>query len=211
MRLFIHNAVALAKEHKNNYAAVLSMLAQKYAESDLEKNLLTQFLKKCEVENPKSPQDWNYANLKLIQLIVPCLLGVVLMVALCGAIFPHSLFPQIHKEINYSHKVKGMGGKTTFDDVIVGKIMNIPVDINDTEMLYNIKSDTKILIGPNEDFDVITTLEKGHTVRITGYTPDKIWYRVMLDNGENGFTRGKFLTKGIGAPVPDNSKVYQKP
>ena len=48
---------------------------------------------------------------------------------------------------------------------------------------------------------------KGQTVRLTGFTPDKSWYRVMLDNGEMGFVEKSSVERGVGNPVPDGSKI----
>ena len=63
------------------------------------------------------------------------------------------------------------------------------------------------MYGPGDKFDVMTTLENGHTVRLTGFTPDKSWYRVMLDNGDMGFVKKSALAKGRGNAVPPLSKI----
>ena len=43
----------------------------------------------------------------------------------------------------------------------------------------------------------------------TGYTPDKKWYKVMIDNGENGYVRDNMLKKGRGNPLPPKTKIYR--
>ena len=64
------------------------------------------------------------------------------------------------------------------------------------------------MYGPSEEFDILTTGKRGQTVRVTGYSPDEEWFRVMLDNGEMGFIKKQYLKKGIGAEIPTGSKIY---
>ena len=48
------------------------------------------------------------------------------------------------------------------------------------------------------------------TVRLTGYSPDNVWARILIDNGEMGFVRMNILIKGIGKEVPFGSAVYEE-
>ena len=64
------------------------------------------------------------------------------------------------------------------------------------------------MYGPSDKFDVLTTLSQGHTVRVTGISPDKVWMRIMLDNGDMGFVHSADLVEGIGSPIPVNSQIY---
>ena len=66
------------------------------------------------------------------------------------------------------------------------------------------------MYGPADDFDVMRRLKSGKTVRITGYTPDNIWFRVMLDEGEMGFVRQEYLRQGVGAEIPYGSKIVKR-
>ena len=72
------------------------------------------------------------------------------------------------------------------------------------------KSDTDVMHGPNEDFDLLKRLKKNTTVRLTGKTPDNMWYRIMVDNGEMGFVRVNTLEKGIGTEIPFGSKIFEE-
>ena len=209
LKLFIHNMIALAKENKPQQALALAELAKNYTDDEREKMLISDFIKNLGLPETKPLPDWNYKTLKTVQFLIPGLIIFIIFVAVNAAIFSRSYFSSNTREINYSQKVKGMEGKTTFDDVVVGKILSIPVDTNDTSMLFHTKSSVDVMYGPSDDFDVLFNLKSGHTVRITGYTPDEVWYRVMLDNGEDGFVRGKYLQKGIGNEIPANSKIYQ--
>jgi hypothetical protein len=64
------------------------------------------------------------------------------------------------------------------------------------------------MYGPDKNFDVLAELSSGTTVRLTGYTPDEEWLRVMIDNGEMGFIPAGSLKKGIGKEIPENSKIF---
>ena len=64
--------------------------------------------------------------------------------------------------------------------------------------------------GADKDFDIYQTIEQGTTVRITGYTADKKWFRVMFDNGEMAFIEANSLEQGIGNEIPLWSKIYKE-
>ena len=67
------------------------------------------------------------------------------------------------------------------------------------------------MYGPDERFDVLTTYQAQRSVRITGYTTDNKWYRIMLDNGDMGYVLQDTLKQGIGSqPIPANSKIIQQ-
>ena len=93
------------------------------------------------------------------------------------------------------------------DDVVVSKIFSIPVNVADDSKLYHFSQDTEIMYGPGEEFDVMANGQKDQTVRITGFTLDKSWYRVMLDSGEMGFVPDKILRRGAKTPPLDGSKI----
>ena len=64
--------------------------------------------------------------------------------------------------------------------------------------------------GADKSFDVYKIVEKGATVRITGYTADQKWLRVMFDNGEMAFIEANKLEQGIGNKIPLWSKIYKE-
>ena len=93
------------------------------------------------------------------------------------------------------------------DDVVVSKIFSIPVDVTDGDKLYHLAKQTDIMYGPDSKFDVKNVGNQGQTVRVTGFTPDKSWYRIMIDNGEMGFVPAKALRRGVGTLPPSGSKI----
>ena len=116
-----------------------------------------------------------------------------------------------NNEIKYFQQVQFRTGGETVDDMVVGRIIDLPADSEDINMLYHTTQEVKAMYGPADDFDVLATLKPRQTVRLTGYTPDHVWYRVQTDNGEMGFVRSEFLQKGIGRKIPDGSKIYTGP
>jgi uncharacterized protein YgiM (DUF1202 family) len=65
------------------------------------------------------------------------------------------------------------------------------------------------MYGPSDEFDVIKTLAKQTTVRLTGMSPDNVWARIMLDNGESGFVHLSDIKQGIGAEIPFGSAITE--
>ena len=94
------------------------------------------------------------------------------------------------------------------DDVVVSKVVDIPVDTEDQRRLYHVIEPVAVMYGPDDNFDKLVEIRGQTTVRLTGYTPNKVWARIMVDNGETGFVRLSKLKKGIGRPIPDDSKIY---
>ena len=94
-------------------------------------------------------------------------------------------------------------------NLVLPTVFNIPVDYDD-KMIFHITSSVNIMHGPADDFDVLVKSVKNQTVRITGYTPDKEWYRVMIDDGNMGFVRKKYLKKGVGNQIPEKSKIIKR-
>jgi len=209
LKLFVHNMVAMQIEGKTKYAYFLAKLAKNYTSDAQEQNLLDRFIALTGENDARHIPEWDYKKLSLVQLFIPAIIGLVAAAVFLHMTFSVSFFEPAKDEINYNRKVRVMGGAMTFDDVVVGKILNVPSSISDESMLFHTKSEAKVMYGPNDDFDVLTTLEEGHTVRITGYTPDEAWYRVMIDNGDSGFLRRRYLAKGIKNPIPKNSKIYR--
>jgi len=210
LKLLIHNAVAFYQNGKTAQAARSAIMAMDYASFEV-KIYLQKFLELL-AEKVSRPKRWNFAWLQIVQLIVP--LGLIV-----AALIPSSVkyvtdndlmswFSE-KKQIDYYQEVSFGGRGRSVDDVVVGKILSIPVDRSDITQLYHLKNDNKIMYGPSEDFDVLKVVPAQTTVRLTGISPDKIWARILIDNGEMGFVKMDELLQGIGKPVPDFSKVYQ--
>lgn len=210
-KMLIHNAAVYYDIGKTDKAKLSALQALEYATAE-QKALLLPFIELLPPVNTAIPQ-WNYQELKKIQLKIPLAVGTGAILAAIIAVAPLllQLVPEKYTEddkIAYYRQVKFNTGAKTVDDVVVSKIFNIPVDTSDTKQLFHLKSSAEIMYGPSEEFDVLTTGKRGQTVRVTGYSPDEEWFRVMLDNGEMGFIKKQYLKKGIGAEIPTGSKIY---
>ncbi|MFV0627354.1 MAG: DnaJ domain-containing protein [Alphaproteobacteria bacterium] len=211
LKLLIHNALAYQQEEKNEQAFLSAAIANSYANVH-QKNLLKKFVSELSIKSSAKAVAWNYFPLKLIQLIIPALIffGVVFYGSpknINLGEFYQNLFKE--KELNYYQEVKYMRGNRGVDDVIVSKVFDIPVDVHDDKFLFHLRGKTKVMFAPGENFDVVGIVGAKTTVRVTGYTPDKVWYRILLDNGQMGFVRAESLKKGVGNAIPDESKVYK--
>ena len=211
LTLLIHNAVAYYQDNKMEKAMLSAVQAKEYADAE-QKDLLERFIRLTGLNagNVRLPH-WNYAKLRILQLVVPVVQYVKALFPLTSRVVSEAELMKLFAEkdeITYFQRVKFNSGEQTFDDIVVSKVLNIPVDVNDTNKLYHFKNAAKVMYGPAEEFDVMAELPKNHTVRISGITPDDKWYRIMLDNGDMGFVPVKALEKGIGAPIPENSKIY---
>lgn len=203
--LLVHNAVAFEQDGKPRQAMVSALQAMEYADGE-QRELLERFIKKLGISKPDKIPSWRLLPLKLVQLIVPFLI-------LLSVLYPFAQqlslirYMQKENEVTYFQKVKFNGGGEIVDDVVVSKIFSIPVNVVDDSKLYHFSQDTKIMYGPGEEFDVMANGQKDQTVRITGFTLDKSWYRVMLDSGEMGFVPDKILRRGAKTPPLDGSKI----
>ncbi len=203
--LLVHNAVAFEQDGKPRQAMVSALQAMEYADGE-QRELLERFIKKLGISKPDKIPSWRLLPLKLVQLIVPFLI-------LLSVLYPFAQqlslvrYMQKENEVTYFQKVKFNGGGEIVDDVVVSKIFSIPVNVADDSKLYHFSQDTEIMYGPGEEFDVMANGQKDQTVRITGFTLDKSWYRVMLDSGEMGFVPDKILRRGAKNPPLDGSKI----
>lgn len=212
LKLLVHNAALFYELGQTDKAWLSAYQALEYASDDV-KNRLQYFLNLLPTVKTDIPQ-WNYQKLKKIQLVPPLLLGSLVLLGALIVTLPHLHGLQgvdQNKEIPYYQQVRFNSGQQTVDDVIVSKIFNIPVDISDTSMLYHLKKSVDVMYGPSDEFDVLQTALKNQTVRVTGYTPDQTWYRIMLDSGEMGFVKKDVLQRGVGTDIPQGSKIFDVP
>lgn len=209
LRLLVHNAVAYYQQKNLPFAVQSAVQALAYASPEA-RLVLQRFVAALDTRVSR-PQAWNFGMLRLVQFVVPAVLLVAVSLPYSARYISEAdlmkYFSQ-KKEISYYQEVN-MGGSRgrTVDDVVVGKIINIPVDKGDDRKLYHLNTDAKIMYGPADDFDVLKSLPRGTTVRLTGRSPDDIWARVMIDNGEMGFIRLEMLQPGIGNPISEYSEI----
>ena len=206
LTLLIHNAVAYHQEGKDKQALSSILQALDYALPD-QIPTLKSFAHYLSLKISSLPK-WNWRLLKAAHFIVPFVLFMLLSSPVINSyLLGFNKYMTKQNEITYFQKVSFNDGSETFDDIVVSKVFNIPVDLYDEEKLYHFREDSSVMYGPGDKFDVMRNIEAGHTVRVTGFTPDKAWYRIMLDNGEMGFVKKSSLLKGRGNEIPSSSKI----
>lgn len=205
LRLLIHNAVAYAQEKNYEKAWIYAQQVKNIWVSDLSiVSVVEKFINVLGYSSKKQiviPY-WNAQELRLRQILFPILMLFVLILSIMSWIY-HSGIIKSEQKTNYYY-TGGVGA-----DTIENKIMK--TDSNDTsvEYLVHFNKDTALYHGPDNRYDVMKQVKSGQTVRITGYTPDKVWFQVITDNGERGYTHKNDIDKGMGNQVPYNSKVYR--
>lgn len=210
LTLLLHNAVAYYQEKKLEKSYFSAEQALEYA-NESQKQLINKWMYMLGVNVRRDNDNWNYPILKIIQLVFPAIFILMLGTFFAGDVMTNAEFLKADankKEITYYQEVKFRSGGRTVDDVVVAKIINIPVDSDDRSKLFYVTKELNVMHGPDDDFDVMKKLKSRTTVRVTGVTPDDVWYRVMLDNGDMGFVRQEFMKSGIGKEIPEDSKIY---
>lgn len=210
-RVLLHNIVAYEKLGDIPLAVTSAIAALEFADES-EKIYLERFIAAAGIRVAR-PRRWKLSSLKTAQLLVP---GAALFAAAVfwgGGLIVEKQLPNwwgSGKEIAYYQEVNTGYRDQTVDDVVVGKIHNLPVNKSDLSRLYHLQREAVVMYGPSDEFDVLKKLPADTTVRLTGYSPDNVWARILIDNGEMGFVRMNMLAKGIGREVPFGSAVYEK-
>lgn len=210
-RVLIHNIVAYEKQGETTLSVISAIAALNFADES-EKFYIERFIASANVRVTR-PQVWYMISLKVAQLIIPALVFVAMAIGWGGRFLFEKQLPNwwgSSKEITYYQEVNTGYQSQTVDDVVVGKIHNIPVNKSDLSRLYHLQRDVSVMYGPSDEFDVLKQLPADTTVRLTGYSPDNVWARILIDNGEMGFVRMNVLIKGIGKEIPFGSSVYEK-
>ena len=84
------------------------------------------------------------------------------------------------------------------DNIIGQNVLSIPVDVKDETMIYHLKNNAKIFHGPASEYDLLRTLEKDTTIRLTGVVLNSSFVRIMMPDGIIGFVDSRYLKKGFG-------------
>lgn len=208
LKLLVHNAIAFESEGKFNEALTSAYIAREYANDDclVYLNKYIELLK----DNSLLPiKKWNFNSLKKYHIIYPVIF--ILIICCISALFILVTIDKQNKSrINLKQVVTFKDGQQMFSDVSVAKFFDIPVDVYDKNRLYHFAENTNTYHGADEKFDIFKNIEKDTTVRITGYTADNKWARVMFDNGEMAFVKTDKLKKGIGKDIPLWSKIFKE-
>lgn len=206
--LLLHNSLAYKDEGKTEEAATLALLAKEYASAE-ELVFLNKYIASLGSVSYLNVKKWNFNKLKTLQLFYPAVLFLAICVV-CGLFYLNELKKQDSHNAHLKQVVTFMDGHQTFSDVAVAKIFDIPVDVYSKKELYHTIKAVQAMHGADKDFDVYKNIEQGVTVRLTGYTADKKWFRVMFDNGEMAFIEADNLQQGIGKEIPLWSKIYKE-
>ncbi len=211
LRIHLHNMVAYVNSGQIDHASHCAALASNLL-SPKEKAKLKEFIMQSGLSEDHK-HIWSESILKTAQKSIFLLLFIVIsLISLVSSGYiseeNFNFISSKSKEIDYYQLVKmNNSDDVGFDDMVVGKIINIPINKSDPSKLYHMTDNCNIMYGPSEKFDIIKTLKSGTTVRFTGYTPDNIWARVMIDNGELGFVPFDCIAQGIGREIPFGSKI----
>lgn len=206
--LHLHNTLAFESDGKYPEALTSALLAKEFANND-ELFFINLYVKQLGNYTPLSVKKWNLGKLKRIQLFYPCIL-ICLVFLLLGGLYLKDIEDSRKNSVNVKEVVVFRDGRKAFSDVAVARIFDIPVDVHDKSKLYHVTQNTQAMHGADRSFDVYGTVEQGTTVRLTGYSSDKEWYRVMFDNGEMAFIESSNLQQGIGKEIPLWSKIYKE-
>lgn len=208
LKVLVHNAAAFYDEDKLSEAYLSALQALEYA-SPAQKTVIQNFMALLP-SVPYAPQKFESKKLRQIQLkpIITFLIWLAVILGISAVFFAGRFFiTGKNEKINYYQTVQFSSGDVMADDMVANKIFNIPVDKSSVKTLYHLTSSQNVMYGPSNQFDVLRQVPKQQTVRITGYTPDKIWMRIMLDDGQTGFVQSKYLKKGIGNAIPEKSQL----
>lgn len=208
LQLLLHNSMVYEDEGKTNEAATLATLAKEYASKD-EQLYIDNYLEMLGQVSLLGVKKWNYSKLLRVQLFYPFVIFLAFSLAL-GVWSLNSARSNLNNDTKVKEVVIYKNGQKAYSDVAVAKIFNIPVDVYDTQKLYHTTEKTSAMHGADKSFDVFKVVEEGTTVRVTGYTADKKWLRVMFDNGEMAFIEANKLQQGIGNEIPLWSKIYKE-
>lgn len=206
--LFIHNSLVYQAEGKLEEAATLAHIAKSCAVGH-EIDIINKYIASLGSVNLYGLKPWNFSNYKRLQLIYPAIFILIIICIFFGDGL-RKYYQQLQSDTSVKKVVVFSDGKKVYSDVAVARIFDIPVDIYDTTQLYHASQQVNAMHGADDNFDVYKVVDKGTTIRVTGYTLDKKWFRVMFDNGEMAFIKAKYLINGIGKDIPIWSKIYKE-
>ncbi len=116
----------------------------------------------------------------------------------------------ISEEDEYRNNLVKNGDKLAIDDLSFTKVFNLPINVSNGDLLYHLKKRSDIYHAPNSRLDIVRSLEKDVSVRLTGFIPGKKWVRILMDDGISGFIQSDRIEKGIGIEPPVDNKIYKK-
>lgn len=211
LKLLIHNAVAYEQENNIEMAWIYAKQAEALAANNeyLRQRIAT-FADKLGFQPKKTVKipRWNSAELVRRQYLFPVFLVLCLVMSVLMLFAGQGILSLKSSEKGY-YEERVLSGRLVATDMVENKIMKTDSDAMSKEYLVHLTQNCTIYNGPDVRYSPMVEGKANQTVRITGYTPDKSWYQIMLDNGEMGYIEKNKTQKGIGDPVPFGSHVYK--
>lgn len=211
LQLLVHNAIAYEQEKNTEMAwiyakqAEISAITDEYLHRKL--GLFIENLDFKPTKKVKIPL-WNSAELVRRQYLFPIFLFLCLIFGCMILFLGQGLLSKSTDSKGY-YEERILSGRLVATDMVETKIVKVDSDALSKEHIAHLKSECTIYNGPDSRYSPMTGGKAGQTVRITGYTPDKKWYQIIIDNGEMGFVEKNNLEKGFGNQVPFGSHVYK--
>lgn len=211
LKLLVHNAIAYNQENNKEMAWIYAKQAEMMAQNfDYLRQKLMAFADSLGYKPEKTVKipRWNAAELVRRQYLFPTVLilsavfGIMLLFVGQGILS----FKAVEKGY-YEERI--LSGKLVASDMVETKIIKEDSDPFSKEHLIHLTADCTIYNGPDVRYSPLIEGKAMQTLRITGYTPDKKWYQVIIDNGEIGFVEKSKTEKGEGNQVPFGSHVYK--
>ncbi len=211
LKLLIHNAVAYEQENNIEMAWIYAKQAEALAANNeyLRQRIAT-FADKLGFQPKKTVKipRWNSAELVRRQYLFPVFLVLCLVMSVLMLFAGQGILSLKSSEKGY-YEERVLNGRLVATDMVENKIIKTDSDAMSKEYLVHLTQNCTIYNGPDVRYSPMVEGKANQTVRITGYTPDKSWYQIMLDNGEMGYIEKNKTQKGIGDPVPFGSHVYK--
>ncbi len=211
LKLLIHNAVAYEQENNIEMAWIYAKQAEALAANNeyLRQRIAT-FADKLGFQPKKTVKipRWNSAELVRRQYLFPVFLVLCLVMSVLMLFAGQGILSLKSSEKGY-YEERVLSGRLVATDMVENKIIKTDSDAMSKEYLVHLTQNCTIYNGPDVRYSPMVEGKANQTVRITGYTPDKSWYQIMLDNGEMGYIEKNKTQKGIGDPVPFGSHVYK--
>ena len=213
-KLLLHNALAYEQEKNIQMSWIYAKQAELIApKNSYASNLVQKYITSLDFEPSQAvvlPR-WEAGELRNRQRIVPIFVLLLCFSLIFGIFAKGKLIKFSNSDVkSYYSTIKFSDGSKIASDQVETHVMQVDVDYSDDTYLYNLKNDANIYYGPDRKYDLLTKGTKSQTVRVLGYTIDKRWFKVMIDDGNTGFVHQSDLQKGIGNPVPPRSKIYKK-
>jgi len=211
LKLLVHNAIAYKQENNKEMAWIYAKQAEMMAQNfDYLRQKLISFANNLGFKPEKTVKipRWNSAELVRRQYLFPTVLVLSLLFGVMLLFVGQGLL-NFQKAENGYYEERVLSGRVVASDMVETKIIKEDSDPFSKEHLIHLTADCTIYNGPDPRYSPLTEGKAMQTLRITGYTPDKKWYQVILDNGEMGFVEKIKTKKGEGSPVPFGSHVYK--